>query len=78
MAESYLKDLKKQLPCAIYLNGEYEAQDVYAGVPVIIGAGGVEKIIELSLSEEEKINFEKSIESVRELFKAAKAIDPSL
>jgi malate dehydrogenase len=78
MAESYLKDLKKQLPCAVYLNGEYEAQDVYAGVPVIIGAGGVEKIIELSLSEEEKINFTKSIESVRELFKAAKAIDPSL
>jgi len=78
MAESYLKDLKKQLPCAVYLNGEYEAQDVYAGVPVLIGAGGVEKIIELSLSEEEKINFTKSIESVRELFKAAKAIDPSL
>ena len=78
MAESYLKDLKKQLPCAVYLNGEYKEQDVYAGVPVIIGARGVEKIIELSLSEEEKINFKKSIESVRELFKAAKAIDSSL
>ena len=51
---------------------------MYAGVPVIIGARGVEKIIELSLSEEEKINFKKSIESVRELFKAAKAIDSSL
>ena len=49
MAESYLKDLKKQLPCAAYLNGEYGAKDIYAGVPVIIGSGGVEKVIELDL-----------------------------
>ena len=78
MAESYLKDLKKQLPCAVYLNGEYEAKDIYAGVPVIIGSGGVEKIIELELSPEEKINFEKSIEAVNDLFDAAKKIDPDL
>ena len=78
MAECYLKDLKKQLPCAVHLNGEYDAKDIYAGVPVIIGSGGVEKIIELELSDEEKLNFKKSVESVKELFNAAKKIDPSL
>ncbi len=78
MAECYLKDLKKQLPCAVYLNGEYGTKDIYAGVPVIIGSGGVEKIIELKLSIEEKKNFENSIETVKELFKAAKKIDPTL
>ncbi|MDC0477042.1 malate dehydrogenase [Pelagibacteraceae bacterium] len=78
MAESYLKDLKKQLPCAVFLNGEYGARDIYAGVPVIIGSGGVEKIIELNLSDSEKINFENSIKSVKTLFDAAKNIDESL
>ena len=78
MAECYLKDLKKQLPCAVYLNGEYGTKDIYAGVPVIIGSSGVEKIIELKLSIEEKKNFENSIETVKELFKAAKKIDPTL
>ena len=78
MAESYLKDLKKQLPCAVYLNGEYGTNDIYAGVPVIIGSGGVEKIIELKLSPDEKKNFEKSVEAVKELFNAAKKIDPTL
>ena len=78
MAECYLKDLKKQLPCAVYLNGEYGAEDIYAGVPVIIGSGGVEKIIELQLSEEEKASFENSVKAVKELFSAAKKIDPSL
>ena len=78
MAESYLKDLKKQLPCAVHLDGEYESKDIYAGVPVIIGSGGVEKIIELDLSQEEKLNFEQSIKAVRDLFDAAKKIDSSL
>ena len=78
MAESYLKDLKKQLPCAAFLNGEYETKDLYAGVPVIIGSKGVEKIVELDLNNEEKENFKKSINSVKELFNAAKKIDPSL
>ncbi len=78
MAESYLKDLKKQLPCAAFLNGEYDTKDLYAGVPVIIGSNGVEKIVELNLSSEEKENFKKSINSVQELFNAAKKIDPSL
>ena len=78
MAESYLKDLKKQLPCAVYLNGEYGAKDIYAGVPVIIGSGGVEKIVQLDLNEIEKENFDKSVQSVRDLFDAAKQIDNSL
>ncbi len=78
MAEAYLKDQKKQLPCACYLNGEYGVKDIYAGVPVIIGKNGVEKVIEISLSDEEKNNFIKSVNSVRELFNAAKKIDPSL
>jgi len=78
MAESYLKDLKKELPCAAYLNGEYGIKDIYAGVPVIIGAKGVEKVIEINLESEEKINFEKSVKAVKELFEAAKKIDSSL
>ena len=78
MAEAYLKDQKKQLPCACYLNGEYGVKDIYAGVPVIIGKNGVEKVIEIILSDEEKNNFIKSVNSVKELFNAAKKIDPSL
>ena len=78
MAESYIKNLKKQLPCAAFLSGEYNSKDIYAGVPVIIGSNGVEKIIEIELSPEERENFEKSIEAVKELFNAAKKIDKSL
>jgi len=78
MAESYLKDLKKQLPCAAYLNGEYGFKEIYAGVPVIIGKNGVEKIVELNLSDEEKKNFANSIESVKKLFEVAKKIDLQL
>ena len=78
MAESYLKNLKKQLPCAVHLNGEYGVKDLYAGVPVIIGANGVEKIIEIKLSEKEKKDFQSSIDAVKELFDAAKKIDPEL
>ena len=78
MAECYLKDLKKQLPCAVYLDGEYGTKGIYAGVPVIIGSKGVEKVIELDLSAEEKDNFDNSIKAVKELFDAAKKIDPEL
>ena len=78
MAESYLKNLKKQLPCAAYLNGEYDTKNLYAGVPVIIGSKGVEKVIEFNLSEDEKINFKKSILAVKDLYNAAKKIDPDL
>ena len=78
MAESYLKDQKKQLPCAAHLNGEYGFKDIYAGVPVIIGSNGVEKIIEINLSKNEKDDFDKSIKSVQDLFEAARKIDNSL
>ena len=78
MAESYLKNLKKQLPCAAYLNGEYGIKDLYAGVPVIIGEQGAEKIVELELSPEEKSDFNNSIEAVKVLCDAAKKIDKSL
>jgi len=78
MAESYLKDLKQTLPCAAYLNGEYGVSDLYAGVPVIIGKKGVEKIIEINLSDIEKEQFNLSIQAVRNLYKAAKNIDKNL
>ena len=78
MAESYLKDLKQTLPCAAYLNGEYGVNDLYAGVPVIIGKKGVEKIIEINLSDIEKEQFNLSIQAVRNLYKAAKNIDKNL
>ncbi len=78
MAESYLKDLKKQLPCAAYLNGEYGFKDIYAGVPVVIGKRGVEKIVEINLTVSEKKNFDISVKSVKDLLEAAKKIDITL
>ena len=78
MAESYLKNLKKTLPCAAYLKGEYGFKDLYAGVPVVIGNEGVNKIIEMKLDEKEKENFAISANAVKELFEAAKKIDPEL
>ncbi len=78
MAESYLKDQKKLLPCAAYLKGEYGVKNLYAGVPVIIGSKGVEKIEELSLNNEEKKQFEKSISAVNDLWLSACKIDPEL
>ena len=78
MAESYLKDQKKLLPCAAYLNGEYGVKNLYAGIPVIIGNKGVEKIKELSLNEVEKKQFEKSISAVNNLWLSACKIDPEL
>ena len=78
MAESYIKDLKKTLPCAAYLNGEYGVKNLYAGVPVVIGKNGVEKIVEIELSSEEKKQFNLSIKAVKELYKAACKIDKDL
>jgi len=78
MAESYLKDLKKQLPCAAYLNGEYGVKDLYVGVPVVIGEKGIEKVIEINLNAKEKKSFDHSISAVRELFDSAKKIDKEL
>src|SRR5690606_12475529 len=67
MAESYLNDKKRLLPCAAQLNGEYGVKGIYVGLPLIIGAGGVEKIVEISLTAEEKAMFDKSVEAVRGL-----------
>ena len=78
MAESYLKDQRRVLPCAAYLSGEYGVTDTYVGVPVIIGAGGVEKIIEITFDEAEKAMFAKSVASVKGLVDACKAINPAL
>ena len=78
MADSYLNNKKKILPCAAHLKGEYGVSDLYVGVPVIIGSGGIEQVVELDLDPEEKKHFDTSIEAVNELFDAAKNIDPSL
>ena len=78
MAESYLKNLKKTLPCAAHLNGQYGVKDLYVGVPVIIGSNGIEEVVELTLDDEEKRYFDISIDAVKELFDAAINIDANL
>ena len=78
MASAYLNDRKKVLPCAAYLSGEYGIEGIYAGVPVIIGKNGVEKIEEINLDDNEKKEFMNSIDSVKKLWEAASSLDPSL
>ena len=78
MAESYLKDKKRMLPCAAYLSGEYNVKGLYVGVPVIIGKKGVEKIIEVKLSSDEKKMFVKSVKSVKSLINAVKNIKKNI
>ena len=78
MAESYLKDKRRVLPCATYLNGEYGVKGLYVGVPVVIGAAGVEKIVEIDLNPAERQMFLKSVESVKGLIEACKKIAPQL
>jgi malate dehydrogenase len=78
MAESYLKDKKRVLPCAAALSGEYGVKDMYVGVPVVIGANGVEKIVEIDLNAAERQMFMKSVESVKGLVDACKKIAPQL
>ena len=78
MAAAYLNDEKKLLPCAAFLSGQYGVKDLYAGVPVIIGKDGVEKIEEILLDYKEKSEFNKSIEAVRKLWEAASKIDSNL
>ena len=78
MASAYLKNEKKLLPCAAYLKGEYGIKDIYAGVPVVIGNKGVEKIEEINLNEKEKKEFLNSINAVKKLWEAASSIDPDL
>ena len=78
MAESYLKDQRRVIPCAAYLTGQYGYSDIYVGVPTVIGNKGVEKIIEINLNEKEKINFSKSVLSVQKLIQDCKKIDMDL
>ena len=78
MAEAYLNNLKQTLPCAVFLNGEYGFKNIYAGVPVVIGKNGVEKIEEIELNEKERNEFNHSVESVKKLWDIAINIDPDL
>jgi malate dehydrogenase len=76
MTESYLRDKRRVLPCAAYLSGEYGVSGMYVGVPVVIGANGVERVLEIRLDPSEKQMFEKSVASVRTLIEASKALNP--
>jgi malate dehydrogenase len=78
MAEAFLKDKKRVLPCAAHLSGQYGVDELYVGVPCVIGAGGVERIVEIELNAEAKANFRSSVEAVKELLVACKQIDNSL
>jgi malate dehydrogenase len=78
MAESYLKDKKRVLPCAAHLSGQYGVDDLYVGVPCVIGAGGVERIVEIVLDEEARANFDVSVDAVKELLVACRNIDSSV
>ena len=78
MAESFLKDKKRVLPCAAYLNGEYGIKDLYVGVPVVSGAKGVERVVEIQLNGPERTMFETSAEAVATLVEACKKIAPNL
>ena len=78
MAEAYLKDQKRVLPCAAHLNGQYGQKNIYVGVPVVIGAKGVERVVEIKLDAKEKTMFTKSVKAVQGLLDACKKIDPKL
>ena len=78
MAESYLKDQKRVLPCAAYLSGQYGVDGMYVGVPIVIGDGGVERIVEIKLDQSESAMFDKSVASVKSLVEACKGIEPAL
>lgn len=78
MAEAFLKDKKRLLPCAVYLSGEYGIDGLYIGVPAVIGAGGIERIAEVKLEGEDKAGFDKSVAAVTGLLEAVKAIAPEL
>jgi len=78
MAESYLLDKKRVLPCAAWLNGEYGIKDMYVGVPVVIGSKGVDRIVELEFNSAERAAFEKSAQAVQSLIEACKKIAPNL
>jgi malate dehydrogenase len=78
MAESYLRDKKRVVPCAAYLNGEFGVKDLYVGVPVVLGAKGVERVVEIELNSAERAMLDKSVDAVRGLVDACTKIAPSL
>jgi malate dehydrogenase len=78
MAEAYLKDQKRVLPCAAYVDGAYGLKGMYVGVPTVIGAGGVERIVDIKMNRDEQAMFDKSVEAVKGLLTACRAIDPTL
>jgi malate dehydrogenase len=78
MAEAFLKDKKRVLPCAAHLSGQYGVDNLYVGVPVVLGAGGVERIVEIDLKDEARANFQVSVDAVKELLEACRNIDGAL
>ena len=78
MCSAYLKDQKRVLPCAANVDGAYGLKGMYVGVPTVIGAGGIERVIEISLSSDEKAMFDKSVDAVKGLVEACKGIDDGL
>ncbi len=78
MAEAYLKDQKRLLPCAAYVKGAFGLDGMYVGVPTIIGAGGIEKVVDIKLNKDEQVMFDKSVDAVKGLVEACKGIDPTL
>jgi malate dehydrogenase len=78
MAESYLKDQRRLLPCAAWCDGEFGLKGMYVGVPTIIGAGGVERVVDIKLAKDEQVMFDKSVDAVRGLVDACKGIDTAL
>jgi malate dehydrogenase len=78
MAESYLKDQKRVLPCAVYVNGAYGIKDLYVGLPAVIGEKGIERVVELALTEAEAAELAKSADAVKGLIEACKKLEPKL
>ncbi|MDO8881606.1 MAG: malate dehydrogenase, partial [Pseudotabrizicola sp.] len=78
MAEAFLKDQKRLLPCAAYVDGALGLNGMYVGVPTVIGAGGVERVVNITLNKDEQAMFDKSVDAVKGLVEACKAIDPTL
>ena len=78
MAEAYLKDQKRLLPCAAFVQGAYGLKGMYVGVPTVIGAGGIERVVDIKLTKDEQAMFDKSVDAVKGLVEACKGIDSSL
>jgi malate dehydrogenase len=78
MAEAYLKDQKRLLPCAAYVDGAYGLKGMYVGVPTVIGAGGIERVVDIKLDKDEQAMFDKSVDAVKGLVDACKGIDETL